>query len=87
MRCLGVAPASGTGDASVGMASIASMSALTGLDGVVFEPGNPGFAEEVAGFNAALTHRPALVVGAASEADVVEAVRYAALGPAPGGGR
>jgi FAD/FMN-containing dehydrogenases len=48
------------------------------LSGPVFEPGDPGFAEEVAGFNLAIRHEPALVVGAANEADVVEAVRYAA---------
>lgn len=48
------------------------------VSGVVFEPGDPGFAEEVAGFNAALHHRPDLVVGVASHDDVVEAVRYAA---------
>lgn len=54
------------------------MSALTGLDGVVFEPGEPGFADELAGFNTAVVHTPRLVVGVASTADVVAAVRYAA---------
>lgn len=54
------------------------MSELAGLDGVVFEPGDPGFAEELAGFNTAVTHAPELVVGVASTADVVAAVRYAA---------
>lgn len=49
------------------------------IAGVVVEPGDPGFAEEVAGFNLAIRHNPALVVGAASHADVVEAVRFAAI--------
>lgn len=48
------------------------------IAGVVLEPSDPGYAEEVAGFNLAIRHTPALVVGAASSADVVEAVRYAA---------
>jgi FAD/FMN-containing dehydrogenase len=47
------------------------------ISGVVLEPGDAGFAEEVAGFNLAVRHVPALVVGAASQADVVEAVRFA----------
>ncbi len=48
------------------------------VSGVVLTPDEPGFAEEVAGFNLAVRHAPQLVVGAASESDVVEAVRYAA---------
>jgi len=48
------------------------------VSGVVLEPGDPGFAEEAAGFNLAIQHAPQLLVGAASEDDVVEAVRYAA---------
>lgn len=48
------------------------------VSGPVLEPGDPGFAEELAGFNLAVTHAPDLVVGAASTADVVAAVRYAA---------
>lgn len=48
------------------------------ISGVVLEPADPGFAAEVAGFNLAISHTPALVVGAASPEDVVEAVRYAA---------
>ncbi|WP_395638945.1 FAD-binding oxidoreductase [Pseudolysinimonas sp.] len=48
------------------------------IEGVVLEPSDPGFAAEVAGFNAAVSHTPTLVVGAASAADVVAAVRYAA---------
>jgi FAD/FMN-containing dehydrogenase len=48
------------------------------VSGVVFEPGEPGFAEELAGFNTAVVHTPQLVVGVASTADVVAAVTYAA---------
>lgn len=48
------------------------------LSGPVFAPGDAGYADEVAGFNLAVTHTPQLVVGAATEADVVAAVRYAA---------
>jgi FAD/FMN-containing dehydrogenase len=53
------------------------------LSGVVLEPTDPGFADEVAGFNTAAVHIPALVVGAASESDVVEAVRFAAAHDLP----
>lgn len=48
------------------------------VSGVVLEPGDDGFADEVAGFNLAVLHTPELVVGAASTADVAEAVRFAA---------
>jgi len=59
-----------------GMTALASeLSAL--VAGPVFEPGQPGFDQEVAGFNAAVVHRPQVVVGASSTADVVEAVRFA----------
>ncbi len=46
--------------------------------GPVFEPGDAGYAEEVAGFNAAYAPSPAVVVGATSAQDVAAAVRYAA---------
>jgi hypothetical protein len=46
--------------------------------GPVLQPGDDGYAEEIAGFNLALTHSPDLVVGASCTADVVAAVRYAA---------
>lgn len=49
-----------------------------GLSGVVLRPGDPGFADEIAGFNLATIHRPDLVVGASTSADVVAAVRWAA---------
>lgn len=45
--------------------------------GPVLTPSDPGYAEEVAGFNTAVTHSPDIVVGATSTQDVVEAVRYA----------
>ncbi|MFF2088079.1 FAD-binding oxidoreductase [Nocardia sp. NPDC058176] len=46
--------------------------------GPVFNPGDPGYAEEIAGFQTAYTHRPALVVGAVHAEDVRAAVEYAA---------
>lgn len=45
--------------------------------GPVLTPGDPGFAEEIAAWNLATVHRPGVVVGAASAADVAEAVRWA----------
>ncbi|WP_211298887.1 FAD-binding oxidoreductase [Kineococcus rhizosphaerae] len=50
---------------------------LRGVRGPVFRPGDAGFAEEVAGFNAAFQPRPSLVVGATTADDVAAAVRYA----------
>jgi FAD/FMN-containing dehydrogenase len=44
---------------------------------IVLEPGDAGYEEEVAGFNAAIEHRPEVVVGARSTDDVVHAVRFA----------
>ena len=55
--------------------SVSELAAL-GLD-VVFEPGDAGYAPEIAGFNAAVVHRPDVVVGARSTEDVVRAVRVA----------
>ncbi|MFB7879148.1 FAD-binding oxidoreductase [Nocardia sp. NPDC056064] len=46
--------------------------------GPVFRPDDTGYAEEVAGFQTAYTHRPALVVGAVTAEDVRAAVEYAA---------
>ena len=48
------------------------------VDGPVLVPGDDGFDAEIAPFNLALTHSPDVVVGAASVADVAEAVRFAA---------
>jgi FAD/FMN-containing dehydrogenase len=46
--------------------------------GPVLRPGEPGYDEEVSGFQTAWTHRPSLVVGAADAEDVRLAVAYAA---------
>ncbi|MGH9095157.1 MAG: FAD-binding protein, partial [Acidimicrobiales bacterium] len=48
------------------------------LTGPLLQPSSPAYGEEVAAFNAAVSHRPALVVGAANAADVQAALRYAA---------
>ena len=47
------------------------------VTGAVFDGEDPAAAAEVAGFNTAVTHRPAVVVAASSAADVAAAVRYA----------
>ena len=41
-------------------------------------PTDPGYGDEVAGYNRLVVHRPELVMPARSVADVVEAVRTAA---------
>ncbi|MGO4614659.1 FAD-binding oxidoreductase [Nocardia sp. 2YAB30] len=46
--------------------------------GPVFRPGDPGYDEEIAGFQTAYAHRPALIVGAVHAEDVRAAVEYAA---------
>lgn len=51
---------------------------MNGLPGAVFRPGDEGYDEERRGFNLAVDHHPALVVGATRAEDVVAAVRYAA---------
>ncbi len=48
------------------------------VSGPVLAPGDEGFAEEVSGFNLATRYEPDAAVGVTSEADVVEAVRFAA---------
>ncbi|HSK27332.1 MAG TPA: FAD-binding oxidoreductase [Jiangellales bacterium] len=45
--------------------------------GAVLDGGDPAAAAEVAGFNTAVTHRPAVVVAASRADDVAAAVRYA----------
>ncbi|WP_330253913.1 FAD-binding oxidoreductase [Nocardia sp. NBC_00565] len=50
----------------------------TAFTGPVFRPGDTGYDAEIAGFQAAYTHRPALVVGAVHAEDVRSAVEYAA---------
>jgi FAD/FMN-containing dehydrogenase len=48
------------------------------ISGTVLAPDDEGFAEETSGFNLATLYRPDAAVGVANEADVVEAVRFAA---------
>ncbi|GFG51085.1 FAD-binding oxidoreductase [Mycolicibacterium agri] len=48
------------------------------LSGRAFTPESAGYDNEIAVFNTAVQHRPALVVGAADAEDVVQAVRFAA---------
>ncbi|PZT74842.1 MULTISPECIES: FAD-binding oxidoreductase [unclassified Streptomyces] len=48
------------------------------LTGTVLRPGDAGYDEERLGYNRALDHRPAVVVGAHTAEDVRTAVRYAA---------
>ncbi|GKU48959.1 oxidoreductase [Mycobacterium montefiorense] len=47
------------------------------MHGPVITADDPGYDEEVAVFNMAVRHRPAVVVGAANATDVSEAVRFA----------
>ncbi|MEV4615223.1 FAD-binding oxidoreductase [Kitasatospora sp. NPDC049258] len=51
---------------------------MIGISGPVFRPGDEGYDAERRGYNLALDHRPAVVVGATGAADVAAAVRYAA---------
>ena len=60
------------------MAMTTSVSELSArVAGTVLEPGQSGYDQEIAGFNAAMAHRPELVVGAATQEDVVQAVLFA----------
>lgn len=56
---------------------------LATIVGPVLVPGDEGYAEETATWNLALTHRPAVAVGATSVADVRAAVRFAAANDLP----
>jgi hypothetical protein len=51
------------------------------LTGPVFLPDDAGYADEIAGFNTAVVHRPSVVVGPATATDVATTLRNAA---APG---
>lgn len=51
--------------------------------GPVFRPGEPGYDEEVVGFNLAHTHTPEVAVGALDRDDVLAAVRWAAATGTP----
>lgn len=53
------------------------------LSGPVFLPDDAGYAEEIAAFNAAVVHRPLVVVGPVSATDVAHALRYAAAHALP----
>lgn len=48
------------------------------LSGPLFRPYDVGYADEIAGCNTAVVHRPVVVVGAATATDVATALRYAA---------
>ncbi|HKN54055.1 MAG TPA: FAD-binding oxidoreductase [Amycolatopsis sp.] len=54
-----------------------NVTSLAKLTGPVFQPDDAGYAEEVAGFQTAVRSEPAVVVGAATAADVVAAIRFA----------
>lgn len=53
------------------------------LTGPVFFPDDDGFDEEIAGYQTALRHRPAVAVGAADAGDVAAAVKFAAADDLP----
>src|SRR5262245_44963919 len=53
------------------------------VEGPVFESSDAGYAEELAGFNTAVTHTPDVVVGITSEADGAAVVRTAAASGTP----
>ncbi|MFC7305522.1 FAD-binding oxidoreductase [Streptomyces monticola] len=57
--------------------STLSDTALSGIQGPVLHPGHADYDEERAGFQAAYSHRPALIVGAENADDVRAAVAYA----------
>ena len=47
------------------------------VSGPVYDGGDPAATSETAGFNTAVTHRPAVVLAAANAADIAAAVRFA----------
>lgn len=53
------------------------------VTGPVLEPGDDGFAEELAGFNTNVVHSPGVAVGITNEADAVAVVRAAAEAGTP----
>jgi hypothetical protein len=58
--------------------AVTGLDRLAGIcDGPVLGPRDPGYAEACACWNLAWSHRPAIVIRAASENDVVRAVRHA----------
>jgi FAD/FMN-containing dehydrogenase len=54
------------------------MNVIENVSGPVFRPGDDGYDAELAGYQVAHPHRPDLVVGATSVADVEAAVRHSA---------
>jgi FAD/FMN-containing dehydrogenase len=63
-------------DYPIAMTTLASdLDGLAG--GTALERGKPGYDDEVAGFNAAVVHRPEVAVGARSTDDIIQAVRVA----------
>ncbi|WP_067546120.1 FAD-binding oxidoreductase [Nocardia crassostreae] len=58
--------------------SESTITELPATTGPVFQPGDTGYEAEIAGFQTAYTHRPAVVVTAAHAEDVRAAVEYAA---------
>lgn len=55
------------------------------IEGVAFGPDDDGYSSECATYNLAMTHRPALVVGAAGPGDVSAAIRFATEHHLPAG--
>src|SRR5690606_12120064 len=70
------APASPADPRESTMTGTLSLENLLGCP--VFRPGDPGYDDEVAGFNLAVHRAPDVAVGATTTADVVAAVRWAA---------
>ncbi|MFD9892938.1 FAD-binding oxidoreductase [Amycolatopsis sp. NPDC059027] len=61
------------------MTQVSEITTLTGqVHGPVFQPGQDGYTEEVAGFQTGVPSSPAVVVGATRPEDVAAAVRFAA---------
>ena len=60
------------------MTRISPMATLPEVLGPAYMPDDPGYADEVAGFNLAWRRTPELAVGATDSADVAAAVRWAA---------
>lgn len=57
--------------------------ALSEIQGPVLRPGDPGYAEEVTGFNLAALHTPDVVIGATGPHDIVTALRWASATHTP----
>ncbi|WP_030023620.1 FAD-binding oxidoreductase [Streptomyces monomycini] len=76
--------ASVSASASSGVPAPYTLSELADrVTGVVLVPGDDGYAAERAGFQTGHVHRPSVIVGADTAADVVAAVRYAGANGLP----